>query len=86
MASAERYAIDWHDKATFARACDKRGEPWPAWSTGEVLAVALILRDTTRLATLDYTEAQALERLRPHIGKPDLDTTAEWFANIRARL
>ncbi|OZC96125.1 hypothetical protein CH275_26665 [Rhodococcus sp. 06-235-1A] len=86
MASADRFAIDWLDKARFARACDKLGEPWPAWSTGEVLAVAVLLRDTATLTRLGYTEVEAHDRLRYDIGKPDLDTTAEWFANIRARL
>ncbi|MGB2720380.1 MAG: hypothetical protein WBG53_19460 [Rhodococcus sp. (in: high G+C Gram-positive bacteria)] len=86
MTSADRFATDWLDKARFARTCNDRDEPWPAWSTGEVLAVAVLLRDTAMLTRLGYTEVEALDRLRYDIGKPDLDTAAQWFADIRARL
>lgn len=37
---ANRYATDWPAKAHFARRCNDLAEPWPAWSTGELLAVA----------------------------------------------
>jgi hypothetical protein len=86
MTSAQRFATEWLANAQFARTCTDRGEPWPAWSTGEVLAVAVLLRDTAMLARVGYTEVEALDRLRYDIGKPDLNTAAQWFADIRARL
>ena len=86
MTSADRFATDWLDKAQFARTCTDRDEPWPAWSTGEVLAVAVILRDTAMLTRLGYTEVEALDRLRYDIRKPDLNTAAQWFADIRTQL
>lgn len=39
-----------------------------------------------KLADLDYTEVAALERLRYDIELPDLNTAAQWFADLRARL
>ena len=86
MTSAERYATDWLDKARTAGFCTDRNEPWPPWSMGQVLAVAVLLQDMRKLADLDYTEVDALERLRYDIELPDLNTTAQWFADLRARL
>ncbi|KZF07769.1 hypothetical protein A2J03_22270 [Rhodococcus sp. EPR-157] len=83
---ADRYATDWLAKAQFARTCNESGEPWPAWSMGELLAVAVILQDMRKLADLDYTEVDALERLRYDIDLPDLNTAAQWFEDLRARL
>jgi hypothetical protein len=83
---ANRYATDWLAKAHFARRCNDLAEPWPAWSTGELLAVAVILQDMRKLADLDYTEVDALERLRYDIDLPDLNTAAQWFEDLRARL
>jgi hypothetical protein len=84
--SAQRYATDWLTKAQFARSCNERNAPWPAWSTGDTLAVAVLLCDTTALAALDCTEVEALQRLRHDIGAPDLDAAVRWFAKLRARL
>jgi hypothetical protein len=84
--SAQRYATDWLTKAEFARSCNERNAPWPAWSTGDTLAVAVLLRDTATFATLDCTEGEALQRLRHDIGAPNLDAAARWFAKIRTRL
>jgi hypothetical protein len=84
--SAQRYATDWLTKAQIARSCNERDVPWPEWSTGDTLAVAVLLHDTIRLAALDFTEVEALQRLRHDIGSPDLDAAVRWFAIIRARL
>ena len=75
---ADRYATDWLAKAQFARRSTELGEPWPA--------VAVILQDMRKLADLDYTEVDALERLRYDIDLPDLNTAAQWFEDLRARL
>ncbi|MFY2787454.1 hypothetical protein [Rhodococcus sp. MALMAid1271] len=83
---ADRYATDWLDKAQFARTCNELGEPWPAWSTGQHLAVAVLLQDMRKLADLDYTEVDALERLRYDVDLPDLNAAAQWFADLRDRL
>lgn len=50
---ADRYATDWLAKAHFARRCNDLAEPWPAWSTGELLAVAVTLQDMRKLADLE---------------------------------
>jgi hypothetical protein len=84
--SAQRYATDWLTKAEFARSCNERNAPWPAWSTGDTLAVAVLLRDTATFAALDCTEGEALQRLRHDIGAPNLDAAARWFAKTRTRL
>jgi hypothetical protein len=53
-------------------------EPWPAWSTGEWLAVALALNDVDRLAAEYWTIEQATQRvadgwnLRPEQVRPIL--------------
>jgi hypothetical protein len=86
MISAQRYATDWLIKAEFARSCNGRNAPWPAWSTGDTLAVAVLLRDTAALAALGFTEVEALQRLRHDIGASDLDAAARWFTKLRARL
>ncbi|MEV6967556.1 hypothetical protein AB0M47_20875 [Hamadaea sp. NPDC051192] len=59
---------DWLAKARTARELDAAGKPWPAWSTGETLAVALILRRADLLADLDYTPVKALMKLSDDIG------------------
>ena len=70
---ADRYAADSLEKAQFARTCNELGEPWPAWSTGQHLAVAVLLQDMRKLAELDYTEVDALERPRYDIELLDLN-------------
>jgi hypothetical protein len=86
MTSAQRFAAEWLAKAQFARTCTERGVPWPAWSTGATIVVAVILRDIIKLAALDCTETDALERLRQEIAAPHLDTAAHWLADIRTQL
>lgn len=38
-------------------------EPWPAWSTGELLAVALVLNRHDILTDMGYTIVRALQRV-----------------------
>jgi hypothetical protein len=38
------------------------------------------------LRRIGYTKVEALDRLRYDIDKSDLDTAAQWFADLRARL
>jgi hypothetical protein len=46
-------------------------DAWRAQSTGEKLAVAMVLNKADWLAELDYTMAEAIDRIGP-----------EWLANI----
>jgi hypothetical protein len=55
----------------------------PAWSTGEKLAVALVLGDNAYLAAEGYTKAQALTRLAGDIGDTSVGA---WLAYVRGEL
>ncbi len=49
-----------------------RGKPlsaWPAWSTGELLMVALVLNDLSALDAMSWTMVEAFDRV-------DLDARA----------
>jgi hypothetical protein len=61
-------------------------EKWPPWSTGEILAVALILDDAGMFIALDITKQEALDRLRYDLELPDIVGAARWFADLRAQL
>lgn len=65
-----RLLADWLGKAHHAIWCNANGEPWPAWSTGEILAVALLLNDDEELTAMAYTRDEALDRLRWDLGDP----------------
>lgn len=77
---------------TISRAVDRSreadrqgGEPDAAWSMGEKLLNALVLERLDQLEALDYSEAEAIDRLRFDFGV----TTAEFPAvleRIRAQL
>ena len=67
-----RWAIDHND-----------GHPKPAWSTGEKLAVALVLDDRAYLAAEGCTRAQALTRLAGDIGGTNVGA---WLAYVRGTL
>lgn len=58
------------------------GEPdfkrWPAWPTGRVLAVAIILNRCDVLTELKYTVLEAIDRIGPHC--------AEWLPTVAAEL
>ena len=59
------------------------GTPNPAWSTGERLAVALVLTDDAYLAAEGFTKAQALSRLAGDIGSSNVGA---WLAYVRGAL
>jgi hypothetical protein len=63
------------------------GRPEPAWSTGERLAVALVLRDKVTVAAEGYTRQDAARRLAADLGYygygTDVDT---WLRQIRAAI
>jgi hypothetical protein len=67
-----RWAVDHND-----------GHPSAAWSTGEQLAVALVLADGQHLDDMDYTIEQAMERVAGGMLEPPRDL-AKWLTNIRA--
>ena len=76
-------AVDVTARARWARACNN-GHPSAAWSTGEQLAVALVLNDHQHLADRGYTVAEAAQRVAGGMYFPpaDLDT---WLNEIRTR-
>ena len=80
-----RLPAEWLAKARHVRRL-RPGERWPAWSTGELLAVALIVGDDEQLAAMDYTQTEALDRLRYEIGEPSVEAAAAVFADLRAQL
>lgn len=59
------------------------GHPSRAWSTGEQLAVALVLRDWSHLEEMDYTVEQAAQRVQGGMVSPPEDFGA-WLEGIRA--
>ena len=61
------------------------GHPNGARSTGEQLAVALVLRDWSYLHdTMEYTELEAMRRISGDIGS--LEDVVAWLDAIRAEL
>jgi hypothetical protein len=59
------------------------GHPRVAWSTGEQLAVALVLADTDYLTDMGYTVPEAMERVAGGMLAPPRDM-AKWLTGIRA--
>jgi hypothetical protein len=63
------------------------GRPEPAWSTGERLAVALVLRDKTTVAAEGYTRQAAARRLAGDLGYHGYGTDVDtWLREIRAAI
>lgn len=83
--TADRLLADWLAKARLIRSMPA-GEMWPAWSTSETLAVAVILDDTDMLAASDYSTIEALERLRHEIGEPTAGAALDVFRRLAAQL
>lgn len=83
--SRDRLQRDWVAKARLVRTL-RQDQPWPAWSTGEVLAVALLLDDEEQLAAMEYTRQEALERLRFDLGVPSTTAAAEVFDRLRDQI
>lgn len=77
----EQMLADWLRKAQFVVGLPE-GEPWPAWSVGECLAVACILARFDVHEAMGYTYEQAVERLRYDVGM-SYDQMAETFADMR---
>ena len=71
-----RWAIDHND-----------GRPEPVWSTGERLAVALVLRDKTTLEAEGYTRQDAARRLAGDLRYYGYGADADaWLREIRAAI
>jgi hypothetical protein len=83
-AKLDRFATDVLHRCRWALA-HTDGHPLGAWSTGEQLAVALVLRDRQHLAAMDYTPQQAAERVAGGMWNPPADMN-EWLAAIRIAL
>ena len=58
------------------------GHPSWAWSTGEQIAVALVLRDREHLAAMGYTTQEAAHRVRGGMFTPPRDFPA-WVEAVR---
>ncbi|MPZ66664.1 MAG: hypothetical protein GEU83_14525 [Pseudonocardiaceae bacterium] len=82
--SGDPFAADIAHRARIARA-HHDGHPSGAWSTGEQLAVALVLRDARHLEAMGYTPQQAAQRVLDGMVNPPADLTA-WLDGIRAAL
>ncbi|MBA8824849.1 hypothetical protein FHX42_002196 [Saccharopolyspora lacisalsi] len=61
------------------------GHPSEAWSTGEQLAVALVLRDKEHLSATGYTTEQAAERICDEAQLSAFALTG-WLNDIRTAL
>ena len=59
------------------------GHPKEAWSTGEKLAVALVLNDQAFLDDAGYTEQEVAQRLSGDLFTSDI---AGWLLAVRAAL
>lgn len=81
----QRLLDDWLAKARLIVSLPD-GALWPAWSNGELLAVALIVEDEDMLVSMDYDRTEALERLRHEIGEPSVLAAAAVFGQLRYKL
>lgn len=62
------------------------GTPNPAWSTGERLFVALVLRDEQYLADEEWTVDETRRRLAGELGAASYAEVDEWLAEVRGAL
>lgn len=66
------------------RYVQSHGGRYQGWSTSEILAVALVLRDDEQLAAVGYSNHQeALRRITSGMSNPPRDPAA-WLATVRA--
>lgn len=79
----DEFAADILRRCQIALADD--GHPYGAWSTGEKLAVALVLLDWPYLRVEGYTPAEAWARVAGGTWSPPADPRA-WLAAIRHHL
>lgn len=63
----------------------KQENHYQAWSTGEMLAVALVLRDKDLLKEMGYTVQEAAQRVYGGMMNPPRDFNA-WLNGIRAEI
>jgi hypothetical protein len=84
MTPLDDFALDVLRRCRWARAHND-ARPSGAWSTGEQLAVALVLNDHETLAELDYAWAQAAQRVADGMWSPPADFNA-WLGAMRAAL
>jgi hypothetical protein len=78
--------VDEFAKATARRArWVKKEGYYQAWSTGETLAVALVLCDGPILKDMDYTPQEAARRVYGGMGDPPRDFNA-WLKSVREYL
>src|SRR5258706_12929322 len=80
----DEFAADVLRRCRWAQA-HNGGHPSCAWSTGEQLAVALVLGDREHLTGMDYTPTQAAQRVLGGMANPPTDINA-WLAAIRTGL
>jgi hypothetical protein len=78
----DSFAQDITARARWARD-HNGGEPKAAWSTGEKLAVALVLRNSAYLDAAGYTTREAASRLSGDLMGGDAEA---WLREVRADL
>jgi hypothetical protein len=79
------FAEDITRRARWAR--DRNdGTPNPAWSTGERLFTALVLRDEQYLAGEEWTVAEVTRRLAGELGAGSYAEVDDWLAHVRGAL
>jgi hypothetical protein len=84
--NASEFAADIAHRARLAREHND-GHPYPAWSTGERLAVALVLDDDETLEAEGYTREQAGQRIGGDLEFYGYGAGVEtWIADIREAL
>lgn len=69
-----RWAVDYNE-----------GHPSSSWSTGEQVAVALVLRNKDHLATMGYTTEQAVDRVCDEAQLSAFELTG-WLNDIRSAI
>jgi hypothetical protein len=82
MTTMDAFAQDIARRCRIAQR-DNGGHPRGVWSTGEQLAVALVLRDREHLDAMGYTQQQAVQRVYGGMLNPPADFNA-WLNEIRA--
>lgn len=83
-ASEDGFGADVLRRCRWARRYND-GHPSCAWSTGEQLAVALVLRDRRHLAERGYTPREAAQRVYGGMTAPPADFK-KWLDDLRAQL
>jgi hypothetical protein len=84
MVTMDRFAEDIASRCRTAQR-HNGGHPYGVWSTGEQLAVALVLRNRTHLDAMGYTPQEAAQRVFGGMVNPPTDFKA-WLGEIRASI